>query len=280
MCGTAEPGGTESLSTRLPQEVIDMIIYRIGADEDSWDHKASLKNCSLVSRAWLSASRAELFHSIDFYTFDDVRSFASVLKHSPQIAECVRWLEISCVHEDEDGDGRGHPRSRKRRAVNAAYNMLERTCSLLNRVETLVLIGTRLKYRLPLMRSVEGVEIRALTIDDPDLLIRLFDSLPQATELTIHHANIPYDLPATQMRRFLTRRVSAASLKTLELHNCDLNVYRLFLSLPLKYISFMPSAPASLEEFCPIFRDSPAAASLADMQLILLHELDIQPPSE
>jgi hypothetical protein len=84
----------------LPAEIQQLIINFLGEDEDSHD---SLKTCSLVSWAFLSASRRTLFASgvlsLNNQTRDGVSmagfAFERLLSRSPEIAILIRHLYYS-----------------------------------------------------------------------------------------------------------------------------------------------------------------------------------------
>lgn len=75
----------------LAAELTDMIIDHLH------DDKASLSNCSVVSRQWLDASQHHLFHTVRLVGVTSqwgVDSFLQLLERIPRLSQYVRTLEV------------------------------------------------------------------------------------------------------------------------------------------------------------------------------------------
>ena len=76
---------------KLPPELIDQTIGHLRSDQ------ATLQACSLVSHAWLPASRHHLFHQIKLYTGGDkIVEFRKFLEGTPQIPGAICSLSLRC----------------------------------------------------------------------------------------------------------------------------------------------------------------------------------------
>ncbi|KAI0631098.1 hypothetical protein C8Q77DRAFT_183447 [Trametes polyzona] len=83
----------------LPQEVFRIVLDHLG------HNKALLRNCSLVCRSWLQASRPRLFATVSLYACENrLVEFLSFLDTHPDITNHVRSLTL---HKPMDDQQRG-----------------------------------------------------------------------------------------------------------------------------------------------------------------------------
>ncbi|KZT69672.1 hypothetical protein DAEQUDRAFT_248581 [Daedalea quercina L-15889] len=92
------PGNLSQHVGNLPQEIIDMIIRNVYDDPSDRETLES----GLTCRAWLPASREELFHSVELYNPSQVLAFSKHLRRSSHLASHVRTLEIMMCDDDID----------------------------------------------------------------------------------------------------------------------------------------------------------------------------------
>lgn len=80
-----------SPTPNFPPELIDQTIGHLYLD------RASLQSCSLVSRAWLPASRHHLFHNTKLYNEGDkLGKFRKFLEDTPEVPGVIRSLSLRC----------------------------------------------------------------------------------------------------------------------------------------------------------------------------------------
>ncbi|KAF8992206.1 hypothetical protein BDZ89DRAFT_973522, partial [Hymenopellis radicata] len=73
----------------LPSELIALII------DFHRDAKSTLRQCSLVCRAWLSPSQHRLFHTFRrFYLLKEVVPFRNFLLGAPHLGRYIREISV------------------------------------------------------------------------------------------------------------------------------------------------------------------------------------------
>ncbi|KAI0792425.1 hypothetical protein C8Q75DRAFT_752792 [Abortiporus biennis] len=112
---------------RLPQELIDTIVYYL------YDDKESIKQCSITGRSFLYSSRRILFHSIKvncFHSNKRAEKFLKFLTSSPSIGKNIKKLQLSDGHLP-----------RRRELPMSLSNILFRIFSNLPNIHSFELIG-------------------------------------------------------------------------------------------------------------------------------------------
>ncbi|KAJ7141777.1 hypothetical protein C8R43DRAFT_1017187 [Mycena crocata] len=81
-----------SLSSQLPQELLDKIM------EENWSDESTLRSCALVCHAFLPSCQAQLFSHIDCVLNDStqcLQKLSDLLLQSPHLIRYIRSLQIT-----------------------------------------------------------------------------------------------------------------------------------------------------------------------------------------
>ncbi|EPT00446.1 hypothetical protein FOMPIDRAFT_99279 [Fomitopsis schrenkii] len=241
------------MERRIPQELVDMVLYALGG---SYENRETLKSCSLTCRAWLPASRTQLFESVKFDHPKDITSFSAILRKSPCLARYVRTLELLIYDPDNDISYSDEDLDSLRTIVES-----------MDRVQCLRLVGgsydgITFLNRLPRMDCVSEVHFYCMLFDNIGCYTRLFASLPNVEDITIE--TLSFSISDDEL---ITLPVVAPKLRKVCLFDGCLGAYALLLPSALDHLTISLSTVRDLRDFCGVFHQSNAASSLTALDI-------------
>ncbi|KZT67889.1 hypothetical protein DAEQUDRAFT_728668 [Daedalea quercina L-15889] len=246
----------------LPQEVIDKIIHEVGVKCSIYSDERTLRRCSLACRAWVQASRAELFGFVAISGSRRVRRFLTLLQRSPRIGDFVRRILVQFYAPHIP---HGMPPS----AEN--LDALGRVFTAVKNVQDLTFVGLSLNVTtlwLPPMDSVSKLHLPRIELHSMDALLSLLNSFPnlkalKVSELAVSDTSTPVDsahMP-TDMR----------TIQRLEIKACDPQTYPLLFSLPVHEMGIKLNLGERYINFRRLFRESVAARSVITLRLSVMN---------
>ncbi|KZT72204.1 hypothetical protein DAEQUDRAFT_62125 [Daedalea quercina L-15889] len=193
---------------RLPQEIIDLIIYSLVRGED----RLTLRSCSLTCRAWLSTSRAQLFRFVVFHNHSAVLRLSAILEQSPYIGDFIRRLELHFDKFKSPND------------LHILQSVFVWTRSLHSLVLTDV-FPTANNFVLPEMASVSELILWRMSFRAANDFRVLMASLPNIRALRIFSLRMPALLPLESDE--YPKQVSdyVANMHQLELDRCPAAIH-------------------------------------------------------